>query len=192
MRAWQLLAVLLYCVFVSAGRVSAGEPEQMQISVAEILNSGLFETDRSAERTGATDRMIGADTVWGIRFTAETSMIPGRVGLNFGFEYSINTSPPGKRLAVKSVIRFPEPGLQAPDGRIWRESVEHKVIRIGEPALHGYGFDEAWEVVLGRWSFEIWHDKARLIRKTFTVVAEEPAVGGQPVPPPRESEGKGR
>ena len=94
---------------------------------------------------------------------------PAEQGINFGFQYSVNSTPKGKPIRIRSIIRFPEPGLVSPRGKVYKESVEHKEVKIGHRSLHGYGFDEPWEIVLGEWVFEVWYNKARLIRKTFTI-----------------------
>lgn len=156
---------------MTIGVASHADNEELHISVAKILGYGLFEASSSSRHSGYSRKALAVDTVSGIRFTEQTTNIPGKPGINFGFQYTLNSTPKGQKVAVRSVIRFPEPGLQRPSGRLYKESVEHKYIRMGEPSLHGYGFDESWEIVPGEWSFEIWHGDARLIRKKFVVVS---------------------
>lgn len=91
------------------------------------------------------------------------------MGTEFGIEYKINTKPKNRPIAVTTIIRFPEPGLKQPRGRTYLVSRETQRKAIGEPHLHGYGFDEEWEMVPGEWVFEVWHKKAKLVSKTFTV-----------------------
>ena len=152
---------------------ASAEPDaELHISVAEITAHGVFEARVRSRNRSLSRSNPGADTVEDVRFTDFTTTIPGKLGVNFGFHYELNSSPRGAKLPVKSIIRFPEPGLIAPGGRVYKESVERKNANIGQgyPNLHGYGFDEAWEIVPGEWQFEIWYGNARLIRKTFTVV----------------------
>ena len=68
-----------------------------------------------------------------------------------------------------SVIKFPEGGLKRPGGRLYTESRDTHDVIMGKKALHGYGFDEEWEMVPGTWIFELWYREARLIKKTFTI-----------------------
>ncbi len=89
----------------------------------------------------------------------------------FGIEYQINTKPRGRPIQITTIIRFPEPGLINPRGHSYLVSKETNMVEIGHPHLHGYGFDEEWELVPGEWIFEVWHKKAKLISKTFNVVA---------------------
>jgi hypothetical protein len=166
------LFVILASVALSA---SAERKADIQISVAEMVGYGIFETRSSARHTGFSRSKMAADVVSGIRFTDFTNEIPGVLGTNFGFQYIINTTPRGQKLRLKSVIRFPEQGLQQPGGRLYKESIEYKQVTIGARDLHGYGFDEPWEIVPGDWVFEVWYKDARLIRKTFSVLP--PATG---------------
>ena len=164
-----LKRICMMMLLAGAQAVIADETE-IHISVAEITGYGLFKTARSIRETAFSTNAIAADSVSGVRFTEFTNKIPAQLGVNFGFEYSINSSPRGGRIHIRSVIRFPEPGLVHPQGRHYEKSVERKYVRLGERSLHGYGFDESWEIVPGEWVFEIWYKDARLIRKTFTVV----------------------
>ncbi len=91
----------------------------------------------------------------------------------FGIEYKINTKPRGRPIQITTVIRFPDPGLTDPKGHTYLQSEDTNIVEIGHPQLHGYGFDEDWELVPGEWVFEVWHKKAKLISKKFTVVELE-------------------
>lgn len=142
----------------------------LQIQAAQIVGYGIFKAASQSSYRGFTRSSIAADTVRGVQFTDFTNEIPGVLGTNFGFEYVVNTTPRGQLMRIRSIIKFPEPGLQTPGGRLYPESIEVKDVRIGERNLHGYGFDEEWEIVPGEWVFEIWYKKARIIKKTFTVV----------------------
>jgi len=91
------------------------------------------------------------------------------IGASRHKHYVINSRPQGKPIRVTSVIKFPEAGLQRPGGRLYTESRDTHEVLIGRKALHGYGFDEEWEIVPGIWIFELWYRDARLIKKTFKV-----------------------
>ena len=166
----KVLCLVLLWGFTSAQ--ADVSPADLEISVAEILGYGVFTTDHSVQRSGYSKSKPPAFDVRGVRFVTYTHEIEAGIGINFGFEYSINTTPKGQKLPIRSVIRFPEPGLQQPGGRLYKESVENRRIQIGVPVLHGYGIDETWEIVPGEWVFEVWHKDARLIRKTFMVTTD--------------------
>ena len=141
--------------------------EDTFISAAETLAFGLFTS--SGTRIDATQHALPVDRVEKYRFKEFTNRVPMVIGTEFGIEYRINTKPAGRPIDITTIIYFPEPGLARPKGRTDNKSTQTKRVSIGEPQLHGYGFDEAWELVPGEWVFEVWHKKARLIRKTLTV-----------------------
>ncbi len=150
--------------------------DEMVIRAAEIVGFGIFDTTQSVKRHGFSAGAIAKDDVSGIRFLDYTTKIPMILGTDFGFQYIINSAPKGKPIRVTSVIKFPKGGMKHPRGHLYTESRDSHEVIIGKKALHGYGFDEDWEMIPGTWVFELWYQKARLIRKTFTVyeVDEQP------------------
>ncbi len=149
-------------------------PADLEIRAAEIVGYGIFDAATTSARRGFSGSSMARDDVRGVRFLDYTTDIPGELGLNFGFQYVINSSPKGRPIRVTSVIKFPEQGMQRPKGRLYTESRDNHEVVIGEKALHGYGFDEEWEIVPGTWVFELWHKEARLIKKTFQVLGPDP------------------
>jgi len=139
------------------------------VRAAEIVGFGIFDASTTVNQRGFTPSKLAKDDVRGIRFMEYTTDIPTELGVNFGFQYIINSSPKGKPIRVTTVIKFPEGGLQRPGARLYIESRETHDVIIGKKALHGYGFDEEWEMVPGTWIFELWHREARLIKKTFSI-----------------------
>ncbi len=152
----------------------------LQIQAAQILGHGIFEAVSETRDTGYTSTRVGADDVLGVQFVEITNTIPGVLGVNFGFEYTINTTPRGGEMRIRSVIKFPEGGLTQPGGATFAHAIEKSRIKIGEKILFGFGFDEPWEIIPGDWVFEIWHRDARIIRKTFTVLSPETSQKASP------------
>lgn len=148
--------------------------EDTLINAAETLAYGTFSSsERNTYTKGATDEAPPVDSVEKYRFENFTNRIPMILGTEFGIEYQINTKPKGRPISITTIIQFPEAGLKQPGGRKYRKSTETKRVSIGDPQLHGYGFDEPWELVPGEWTFEVWHKKAKLITKTFTIYEPE-------------------
>ncbi len=144
--------------------------QETLINAAETLAFGIFKSgDTTKFSRGATKSAPPVDNVDKYRFQDFTNRIPMVMGTEFGIEYKINTKPKNRPINVTTIIRFPEPGLKQPRGRVYKMSKETQRRNIGEPHLHGYGFDEEWEMVPGEWVFEVWHKKAKLVSKTFTV-----------------------
>ncbi len=176
-----LMMMLVLAWGLQAPAAVAAPAADLQIRAADILGSGVFRTKSQARHTGFTKSTMAADRVTGVEFTEITNEIPGVLGTNFGFEYQINSNPRGKDIEIRSVVIFPEGGLKKPGGRVYEKSVQRQTVKIGRKSLHGYGFDEPWEIVPGDWIFEIWYKNARVIKKTFTVVAV-PEAGPETAP----------
>ena len=152
----------------------------LRVRAAEIVGYGIFDTSSTTSGRGFTASSIAEDHVKGVRFIEYTTDIPAKLGVNFGIQYVINSRPRGKPIRVTSVVKFPEAGLQRPRGRLYKESRDTHEVIIGRKALHGYGFDEEWELVPGTWIFELWYRDARLIKKTFNVYVPD-VVGAEDV-----------
>ena len=145
----------------------------MEIRGVEMKAYGVFVPKRTEHRELARSNAPPSDEVDGYHFTRFTNEIPAALGKDFGVQYVVNTAPKGGEFRVTHVIKFPEGGLVQPNGRVYTEERENLKIRIGMPTLHGYGFDESWEMVPGEWVFEVWHDNARLLHKSFTILPPE-------------------
>lgn len=175
----------LFCLIsLSVGLALVAVPteaeENIQIRAAEITAYGIFDS-RMIERRAKlrTSRSVGGDAVGSVRFVDFTDEIPGELGTNFGIQYVINSRPRGQKVDVEYVIRFPGEGLEMPGGRVYKESRDRAQARLGYRILHGYAFDEEWEIIPGDWTFEVWYNNARLVRKTLTVLppAAEEDIG---------------
>ncbi|MFT6643817.1 MAG: hypothetical protein ACJAX5_001451 [Patiriisocius sp.] len=148
--------------------------EDTLISTTETLAFGVFTSYGKKSVTGsATDDAPPLNTVKTYRFRDFTNRIPMQIGTEFGIEYQINTKAKGQPINISTVIIFPDPGLKPPGGKTYKKSRETNRVSIGKGHLHGYGFDEKWEMVPGEWTFEVWHKKARLVKRSFTVFDPE-------------------
>ncbi len=161
----RLLVGLL--IVLGSSHAAAGE---MYVNAAEIVGYGIFDS-RQIGATSYGGASIPQDRVENVRFIGDfTNEIPAVLGTEFGFQYLVNSTPRGRSIDITYVIKFPEPGLKRPSGKVYKETRYQAEARIGHRSLHGYGFDRPWEMVPGDWVFEVWHRKAMLIRKTFTVL----------------------
>jgi hypothetical protein len=143
------------------------------ISAVEILGYGIVESRSSKSRIGYSKESIAIDAVEDIRLLQHTSDIPGVLGTEFGMLYKINSTPKGAQFQVTSVIKFPEGGLTDEKGKVYEQATETFNVAIGERSFYCFGFDEQWEIVPGKWVFQIWHKNSRLAQRTFNVLPQE-------------------
>jgi hypothetical protein len=111
-------------------------------------------------------------TVADIKLIKSTTTIPARIGTNFGFRYKIVGHPQGGRVNLKFVTRFPPPGIRDTSTNKTILKIERLATQnIGEVNYHGGSFDEAGDMVQGKWVIEIWDGSQKLAEQEFTVVA---------------------
>ena len=103
-----------------------------------------------------------------IELVQRTDHIPAIRGTRFGFRFIIKGSSQGQQ--IKIVRRNLVPGLRNPKtGNIFY-SYEYELAKnIGEETYAGYSFDENWELIPGKWTFQIFYEGRKLAEKTFNV-----------------------
>ncbi len=147
--------------------------DDLLVSAVEVLGYGIVKTQSGRNRIGFSNESIAVDAIDGFRFLAHTSDIPATLGTEFGLQYRVNSTPKGALFEVNSVVLFPEGGLVDRKGKVYKQATETFKIPIGEPSFYGFGFDEPWEIVPGKWVIQIWHNNSRLLQRTFNVVPPE-------------------
>ncbi len=161
---------ILFSVVLTFYPATSYSQDSMVIQGTEVVGFGIFEPGSSRRSMGFGRNHTAMDMVGAVKFTESTSTVPGVLGKNFGFKYRINSTPRGGKMRVTTVITFPAGGLVRPNGKVYQQSRDISEITIGKTEFSGFGFDEHWEIVPGEWKFEIWHGRAKLVQKTFTVV----------------------
>ena len=59
--------------------------------------------------------------------------------------------------------------LDPKDNKPVLESRYSRTKKIGETVYLGYGFENAWEIVPGKWTFEVWYQGKKLATQSFAV-----------------------
>lgn len=170
----------LVCVLAVAA-LSAVVRGEVTVAGVEILGFGEYRIAKGESSASGTSPSKRIWTALPEVVTAGVDTIEATLGINFGFHYSLKGAPSGEPVQIKTVIRFPEPGITTPEGALFKSS-EYVVTRtIGGQYYVGYGFDNAWEIVGGEWTIQLWYADSLLIQKTFHVIvpSDEGAASGQ-------------
>jgi hypothetical protein len=113
-------------------------------------------------------------TVGDISLVSATTTIPARIGVHFGFYYTVTGAPNGATVQVRYVNRFPGPGLKNPaTGETTHEEDYNQDVSIGDSNYKGWTFDHDYELVPGTWTFEIWYGDRKIGEQSFDVVAAQ-------------------
>jgi Domain of unknown function (DUF3859) len=147
------------------------------VSGVTIINAGTY----TAKSTSAPSRAgqfsptgtIGTATNW--HFVSTATEVPGQIGTQFGIEFRIDGSPAGDGVTLHLVLNFPPQGLRNPNtgDMMHTAKIAFPNLKIGALCLLGYGFDNAWEIVPGVWTEQIWYQDRMLAERTFTVSKPE-------------------
>jgi hypothetical protein len=137
----------------------------------EIVEKGLYRVE-TARATQAAGTATGVqDELANVKLVSDTTTIPARIGTSFGLRYRVVGGPNRASVKLTVIVRFPGEGLRNPKtGERTARDVTSWTRHIGGVTYNGYGFDEAWELVPGTWTYEIWHDGRKLAEQSFTVV----------------------
>lgn len=139
-----------------------------QVFAIEILDFGMYTATRTrmipdpAAPGGVQGRAVD------FKLERQTDTIPGQIGRFFGFQFRVaDPALLGKDLT----LRILHPRLTEPSGRSLTEI--SRVLPAGAPGqieVHMYGFDHAWEMAEGDWTFQVMRGGAVLVEKTLRVV----------------------
>ena len=165
-----MLAVLLSLASTGCFSQECVKPQ------VRLVDEGAYEV------AGSLHENVAENTVAGVVRTIDSKVLvqPGqvvdaRLGRSFGFRYFLDCER-GKDLSVPMTIRVQHPPLRKPGTRhaetisTWDNDAWGNHVR---PNIHsGYRFDEAWEMVPGRWTIQVVHRDRVLLERHFDVRAD--------------------
>jgi len=134
----------------------------------EITEYGIYAVDKSACQRDAQG--IERCERSNIRHAATTWTIPANIGVEFGLRYRVLGAPAGTKLTIKRVWVLPKPGFHPPSGPAIGHLDRTDTVTIGGDTLVTYGFDDAWELVPGRWTIKFFYGDRLLGERQFTMV----------------------
>lgn len=163
MRGWLSLPLL------AALSLPAAAVEQARVT---ILSYGTYSVETEVHEPNAADPTGRRGRVTGVRLIEQVDYICARLGVRFGMEYALapgsDGASPAPR-ALRLVMRFPEEGIVNDKGQRFLTSDWDRVLVPGLPNVSLYHFEEAWEMVPGSWSFEVFDGDVKIAERKFTV-----------------------
>jgi len=167
----KLCGILL---LVACATMLRAQTNGVRVDGATVSNPGIYSlsvmTDIPDPNTAAGIR----HTVGDLTLVTRTTTIPARIGVHFGFYFTVNGASEGGNVQVRYVNRFPGPGLTNPGtGETTHEEEYSQDVAIGGSNYKGWSFDHDYELVPGRWTFEIWYGDRKIAEQSFDVVAAQ-------------------
>lgn len=183
---WALLCVVIsFCLQTAAGQtapairrakvypISGPQAPTSTVDRVTIIEKGIYLAEAAKDIEDKNVAAGATSVLNNVRLAKDTTTVPARVGTRFGFRAETDGSPIGAKVQLKVVIKYPEPGIINPNTHetTHRDEVI-KTVALGGTRWTGYTMDDPWEVVPGRWTFEIWDGDRKLAEQNFTVVKQ--------------------
>ncbi|HWP26515.1 MAG TPA: DUF3859 domain-containing protein [Xanthobacteraceae bacterium] len=174
MRALQLVAAAGFAI---GGVIQPADAraQAVQIEQIEITEVGIYCADTIGripfeEHPGGFRNIVA-----NIKLLKQTTEIPALLGTRFGFYYAIAGRPHGASLTLRTVTKYPSPGLHDPDqGKTFLTSGHSYTATIGGTGYQGYHLEYDWEIVPGVWTFEFWQQNRKVGEQRLTLVEPQP------------------
>ena len=160
------LMLLISMLFMAVGTCTA----DAQVAGIEVVDRGIYTIETGSETKDPNTPTGTITAVKDVKNVELTTTIPARLGIEFGFQYIVVGEPAGAEVTLDIVNIYPEQGLPTPGSteHLFRSEYS-RTKKIGEIEYLGYGFENAWEVVPGNWTFQIWYDGRQMMEQSFTV-----------------------
>jgi uncharacterized protein DUF3859 len=144
--------------------------QQPRIDRLEVIDAGFLSLEQ-AESKDAPDAVGGkVFRPRNMRFLAEAPAVTAPVGTSFGVRFVVVGAPRNADVTLRSVWKIPPPGFTDPQrGKAYTESASNMPAQIGMTYLSAYGFNEAWEIVPGVWTLQVWQGDRNLLEHEFTI-----------------------
>jgi len=161
----KFLLVIVYLAIFAASPLMAFAAEVKNI---EIIEFGIYEAkDINKAKAGTLASGVNYQLT-DINLVKKTDRIPATLGTRFGMRYLVRGNLEGQTVTV--IHRKLVPGFKQPakDTIVYQEEYETEA-SIGNLRYWGYTFREEWELVPGKWAFQIVYKGNILAEKTFIV-----------------------
>ena len=156
-------------LFLFLGYGCAAAPPKAEDVSAKILDFGIYN-EKVLEII--KDKSVPGGKRGTVRYSLveETDKIPAKLGISFGFRYHLSGVPMKSKLKLKRLYFFPGQGLtDTVKGKTYYKAQLDNELTVRENMEIGYKFEHPWELVPGKWSFQVWYEGKKLAEKTFTV-----------------------
>ena len=148
--------------------------EENVVPSGRVIRAGIFKAVHEGrlleDTSGTTGKSLKSLT---LEFVMPAERIPLVKGTYLGFQYRISSLPPElentKEIALRRVLVHPQ--MTLPDGSITTGSnyTVTRKIKLGQVnSYDAYGFHEDYELVDGKWIFQLWSGDRMLVEQTFT------------------------
>ena len=161
-------ALLLAALWAAGAQAQGVETDETAVTAIEV---GIFCSEDTGERTEAPGTVSGfVDTVRNVQFKVSTTVVPVAPGFSFGYRATLDPGAfpdAGADGSATVLLTTRHPPFRG--NGVTTQIRTSTVFAGGAPATL-YSFDYDYEMVPGRWSFEMEREGRTLVRVTFDAV----------------------
>jgi hypothetical protein len=156
--------------------VCVGFAHAQGVQGVEIQEFGTY-TEGPKVHVGWTRNGLAKSGVYGVDLVESTQTIVARLGVSFGFRYTVKGKRPGAPLIVTIASKMPAPGVFAPNGSVpFTSDEETWPVTVGGDTFYLWTFGKRSDLVPGIWTFEVWIDGQKYAEQKFNVIL--PPIAG--------------
>jgi hypothetical protein len=161
-----VLLLVLLCASCSTKDQHQRQPIVLGAKVTEvgIYTARVIKTFDVPGVVGGTNQGLDSFTL------VQATTIPARIGTRFGFRYAIHGRPLNAPIVLKMVGKHP-PFTDPKTGKTQTTEEYELESWIGQ-TYTSYLFEEEWELIPGKFKFEVWHEGKKLCEQSFTAVSD--------------------
>lgn len=159
-------------LFALVATTSAASAQSVRIDRAEILQNGIMRQTSEVKTIQSKDLSTGRRSTAETEIVETTTTIPARVGVLFGSDVRLHGRQRGKQANLRVVWRYPQPGIKNPQTGIAKLVDEYVDKRETGTTTYFWSLGDAYTLVTGTWTLELWQDDRRLARQEFELVPD--------------------
>jgi hypothetical protein len=146
----------------------AAAQDSVSVTGANVTEAGIYSA-RVVKKTAEPGVASGTNE-WLESFTLvrAATNVPARIGTRFGFRYTIRGTPSNAPIVLTMVGEHP-PYKNPKTGKTQTRDEYELQSWIGQ-TYTSYSFEEEWELIPGKFTFEVWHKGKKLCEQSFSVV----------------------
>ena len=154
---------------------SVTQSKESTILSIDILEYGMFDSTIIKKQVAENTSAGVSNLIKDFKLIKQTTDIPGKLGNQFGLKFAAKGI--AAKAKIKLSVKLIHPMTVNPETK--KEVTEEqwtayaKVAGEGCSGCTGWTFDYPWEIVPGKWIFQLWYEDNKLAEKTFTIHLEK-------------------
>jgi len=98
----------------------------------------------------------------------QTDRVPARQGAEFGVIFAVTGAPPGSKLTLRQIARYPAPGRRLPEsGKLQKTDEADTECDVSEPCTTSYLIEARDEIIPGEWTLELHYRGRKVMEQKF-------------------------